>query len=46
MLVYVTGSQRLTPQRTECKHILFNTALMAHLKRICPPNSFGWWRIV
>ena len=34
MVSYVTGFSRLTPQRTECKHLLFDIAWIVLQDRI------------
>ena len=38
---YVTGSYRLTPKRTECKHFLKDSVFNSLHDRICLPNSLG-----
>ena len=40
-VTYVTGSNRLTPQRTECKHFLKDSAFNSLQDRICLRNSLG-----
>ena len=40
-VTYVTGSYRLTPQRTECKHVLKDSAFSSLQDRICLQNSLG-----
>ena len=37
--MYVTGSYRLTPQSTECKHVLKDSAFNSLQDRICLQNS-------
>ena len=41
MVTYETARQRLTPQRTECKHHLFDAALNLLQDRICMQTSLG-----
>ena len=38
-VTYVTGSYRLTPQRTECKHFLKDSAFNSLQDMICLQNS-------
>ena len=38
---YVTGSYRLNPQPTECKHFLKDLAFNSPQDRICLRNSLG-----
>ena len=40
-VIYVTGSYRLTPQRTECKHCLEDSAFNFLQDRLCLQNSLG-----
>ena len=40
-VTYFTGSYRLTPQRTECKHVLKDSAFNSLQDRICLRNSLG-----
>ena len=40
-VTYVTGSYRLTPQRTECKHFLKDSAFNSLQDRIYLQNSQG-----
>ena len=40
-VTYVTGSYRLTFQRTECKHLLKDLAFNSLQDRICLQNSLG-----
>ena len=40
-VTYVIGSYRLTPQRTECKHLLKDLAFNFLHDRICLQNSLG-----
>ena len=40
-VTYVTGSYRLTPRRTECKHLLKDLAFNSLQDRICLQNSLG-----
>ena len=40
-VTYVTGSYRLTPQRTVCKHFLKDSAFNSLQERICLQNSLG-----
>ena len=39
--MYVTGSFRLMPQRTECKHFLKDSTFNSLQDRICLQNSLG-----
>ena len=39
--MYVTGSYRLTPRSTECKHLLKDSAFNSLQDRICLQNSLG-----
>ena len=39
--MYVTGSYRLTPRSTECKHLLKDSAFNSLQERICLQNSLG-----
>ena len=39
--MYVTGSYRLTPQHTECKHVLKDSAFKTLQDSICLQNSLG-----
>ena len=39
--MYVTGSYRLTPQRTECKHFLNDTAFDSLQDKKSLQNSLG-----
>ena len=40
-VTYVTGSYRLTPRSTECKHLLKDAAFHSLQDRICLQNSLG-----
>ena len=40
-VTYVTGSYRLTPRSTECKHLLKDSAFNSLQDRICLQNSLG-----
>ena len=40
-VTYVTGSYRLTPRSTECKHLLKDLAFNSLQDRICLRNSLG-----
>ena len=40
-VTYVTGSYRLTPRSTECKHLLKDSAFNSLQDRICLRNSLG-----
>ena len=40
-VTYVTGSYRLTPRSTECKHLLKDLAFNSLQDRICLQNSLG-----
>ena len=42
-VTYVTGSYRLTPRSTECKHLLKDSAFNSLQDRICLQNSLGGW---
>ena len=39
--MYITGSYRLTPQRTECKHFVKDSAFNFLQDRTCLQNSLG-----
>ena len=41
LVTYVTGSNRLTPRSTECKHLLKDSAFNSLQDRICLQNSLG-----